>query len=309
MNLLKTTAVTAIAAGLAGGMATAHAADYATVVSSTPIVQAVPAARQECVDVAAPGRTAAVGRRRADRRDRRRRRRQPVRARHGPRCRDRSRRDRRLRAGQPCRDEQPPGRRRVVAAVPHRPGAREARRRLRRGLRVQRPALQHPPRPRPGPASGHRRAPGRRSQQPPSHRHGGPAGATSDAPAYVEQPRYVEPPRYQEAPRYVEPATIGYYEQAPQVYAPAPVYYDSPAALRRAGGHRPGHRLLDGPQLARRPPPPQPSPRPARPPLSRSSRKRKGPRRGPFLCARAASDRRQAAALATTRAISSTLFE
>ena len=51
MKLLKTAAIAAIAAGLAGGMAAARAADYATVVSSTPVVQPVTVPQQECADV------------------------------------------------------------------------------------------------------------------------------------------------------------------------------------------------------------------------------------------------------------------
>ncbi len=51
MNAMKLTATAALAAGLAGGAAVAQAAEYATVVSSTPVTQSVATPRQECADV------------------------------------------------------------------------------------------------------------------------------------------------------------------------------------------------------------------------------------------------------------------
>src|SRR6185369_14645680 len=81
------------------------------------------------------------------------------------------------------------------------------------------------------------------------------------------------------------------------------------ALLRRAGGDRSRHRLLDRQHLAPRLPP-----RLARPPrlaLKRCERRiEKGPA-GPFffLLALRAAGTRQASALATTRAISRILFE
>ena len=227
MNLLKTTAFTAVAAGLAGGMVTARAADYATVVSSTPIVQAVPVPRQDCVDVqrqVAPqpsgagaligaivggvvgnqfghgmGRAAATG----------------LGAIGGSALGNHvemSNQPGGVVSSRQCRTVQAHEKRVVGYDVVYEFNGQRYSTRLDRDpgphLAIDvRPADDRYSRPRSGTAV------------PPAY---------SDAPAYVEQPRYVEPPRYQEAPRYVEPATIGYYEQAPQVYAPAPVYYDSP---------------------------------------------------------------------------------
>ena len=117
---LKTSLAAAASAALLGATATASAAEYANVVSATPVTSSVAVPRQDCVqsERARPG--AAVGRRRADRRDRRRRHRQPVRPRLRPRRRDRRRRRRRRGDRQQRRGErQPAGSRcRCSAAAP-----------------------------------------------------------------------------------------------------------------------------------------------------------------------------------------------
>ncbi|MEP6739486.1 MAG: glycine zipper 2TM domain-containing protein [Caldimonas sp.] len=50
MNTMKMTACAALVAGMAGVTATAQAAEYATVISATPVTQSVPTPRQECAD-------------------------------------------------------------------------------------------------------------------------------------------------------------------------------------------------------------------------------------------------------------------
>jgi uncharacterized protein YcfJ len=224
MKLSKTTFCAALAAGLAGGTVGAQAAEYATVVSSTPVVRSVSVPRQECADVEqvvrpqpsgagalvgaivggvvgnqfghGMGRAAATG----------------LGAIGGSAL-----------GNHVEMSNQPAGT--VVSRQCRTVGGYESRvvgydvvydyHGQRYSTRLA-------------------RDPGRRlaiDVRPAGEADDGyeaPRSGTAVPPAYDESPRYVEPRRV-EPPRYVEPATIGYYEQAPQVYAPAPVYYDSPA--------------------------------------------------------------------------------
>jgi len=240
MKLLKTTALTAVAAGLAGGMSAVRAADYATVLSSTPIVQTVTVPRQECADVqrhVAPqpsgagaligaivggvvgnqfghgmGRAAATG----------------LGAVGGAALGNHVEMDGQRGGVVPsrqCRTVHVHEKRVAGYDVVYEFNGQRYSTRLDRDpgphLAIDvRPADDRYVRPRSGTAVPPAYSEGPAYAEPPRY---------VEPPRYIESPRYVEPPRYEEAPRYVEPATIGYYEQAPQTYAPAPVYYDSPA--------------------------------------------------------------------------------
>jgi uncharacterized protein YcfJ len=237
MKLMYTTACAAIAAGLAGLTASAHAADYATVVSSTPVVQPVTVPRQECTDVQryvqpqpsgagalvgaivggvvgnqfghGMGRAAATG----------------IGAVAGSALGNQvelSNQPAGVVPSRQCRTVQFHEQRVVGYDVVYEFNGQRYSTRLDRDPGAHLAIDVRPSEERGRGRSG--------TAVPPSYS----AAPTyvEPAPRYVEPaPRYVEPaPRYVEpAPRYVEPATIGYYEQAPQIVAPGPVYYESPA--------------------------------------------------------------------------------
>ena len=128
----------------------------------------------------------------------------------------------------------------------------------------------------------------------------GPRRLGAVPPAYAQAA-----PSYSEVPPAHDDAEPAYYGPG---YAPAPVYYSAPEllVLHRARGDRPGHRLLDRQHLA-----PRLSRRlawPSRLALSGQSRIEKGPA-GPLFLFDAREASRQPAALATTRTISRHLFE
>ncbi len=155
---LKIGLVAVASAALLGATA-ANAAQYANVVSATPVTNSVAVPRQDCVQserlVQQPtsGAGALVG---------------AIAGGvignqfgHGFGKRRRHRRRRRRRRGdrQQHRSEREPASIRPGAALPHRQRLREPGRRLRRHLRIPRPALFDAPSERPGPAPGDRRAP------------------------------------------------------------------------------------------------------------------------------------------------------
>ena len=253
-TMLKTSLIAAASAALLGATGSAGAAEYANVVSATPVTGSVSAPRQDCFQGEQVVQAPAFGRRRRHRRDRRRRDRQPVRPwlrprrRHRPRRRrglgDRQqRRGQRQSAGDACR---------CAAAAPS-TATRTASSATTSSTSTTASATRRACRAIPGPRLAIDIRPAGNA---PLDRVGPPATSYGAVP-----PAYA-----QTAPSYDVRACVlrrgaGLLRRASGVLrAGAGLLLG--AVLRRAGGDRPRHRLLDrqhvaprlSPRLARRPP-------------------------------------------------------